>query len=122
MVSVWRTIAIDACLERFRVRLVQLPPLESLPPGYPAHLGAAVRQNVELAGGQVRAEYRSIGPDDFLHSEVYCLVAIELVWRGIGLRRLLGQGPVPLAELVGADFEPLDLTSPSDDRQWSYLG
>jgi hypothetical protein len=123
MVSVWRTIAIDATLERFRLGLVRLPPLESLPSAYPVHLGAAVRQNVELAGGQVRAEYRSIGPDDFLHSEVYCLLAIELVWRAVRLSRLLGQGPVPLAELVGDDYEPIDLTSPvSADRDWSYLG
>ncbi len=103
LVTVWRTLAIDATLERFRVGAVRLPPLESLPPNYPAHLGAVVRQNVELAGGQVRAEYRSIGPDDYLHAETYCLVAVELLWRRIGLGRVLGPPLVPLIKPPEAD-------------------
>lgn len=104
-VALFRTVVIDATLERFRGGAVRLPPLELLPADYPAHLGAVVRQNVQLAGGQVRAEYRSLGPDDYLHAEVYCLAAIELVWRRIGLSRVLGQGLVPLLE-PPADADP----------------
>jgi hypothetical protein len=114
MVTLWRTLAIDATLERFRLGAVLLPPLEMLPADYPAHLGNAVRQNVELAGGQVRADYVRLGPDDYLHAEVYCLAAIELAWRRLGLQRVLGHGPVPLLELGRPadddddDDQPLD--------------
>jgi hypothetical protein len=107
MVTLWRTLAIDATLERFRLGTVLLPPLEMLPADYPAHLGNAVRQNVEVAGGQVRADYVRLGPDDYLHAEVYCLAAIELAWRRLGLQRVLGTGPVPL----------LALNPPADDRE-----
>jgi hypothetical protein len=109
LATVWRTLAIDATLERFRLGAVRLPPLETLPPEYPAHLGAVVRQTVELAGGQIRAEYRSIGADDFLHAEVFNLAAIELLWRRVGLSRALARGPVPLALL-----EPGDADAPAD--------
>lgn len=109
MVTLWRTLAIDATLERFRNETVLLPPLDLLPNDYPAHLGAAVRRNVEKAGGQVRADYVRLGPDDYLHAEVYCLAAIELMWRRVGLTRVrdLIATPVPLLE-TGGDIEPFD--------------
>jgi hypothetical protein len=65
-VTLWRTLAIDAALEPFRLQRLLLPPLEQFPAEYPAHLGNVVGHNVELAGGQVRPEYRSIGPNDYL--------------------------------------------------------
>ena len=111
LTTLWRTLAIEATLERFRCGEVHLPPLETLPADYPAHLGAVVRQNVEVAGGQVRAEYRSIGPDDYLHAEVYCLAALELLWRRIGLNVALGQAPVALLDPADA----VDLTSYGDE-------
>lgn len=119
-VTLWRTLAIEATLERFRRGAVRLPPLDTLPADYPAHLGAVVRQNIELAGGQVRADYRSLGPDDYLHAEVYCLAAVELVWRQIGLSRVLGQPLVPLLE-PGVDFEPSNLGG-HDDKSSYRLG
>lgn len=106
VVTVWRTLAIEATLERFRLGQVRLPPLDTLPATYPAHLSALVRQNIELAGGQVRAEYRSIGPDDFAHAETYCLVALMLLWRRIGLNEILTPGPVPLLEEPDEQVDP----------------
>jgi hypothetical protein len=48
-----------------------------------------------------------------LHAEVYCLAAIELAWRRLGLQRALGTGPVPLLELdppdEDDDDQPLDV-------------
>jgi hypothetical protein len=114
MVTLWRTLGLDAALERFRTRAIELPPLEMLPADYPAHLGALVRQNVEMAGGQVRPEYRAIGPDDYAQAEVYCLAAVELLWRRIGLAKVLGAGPVLLeaGDDGGDDDDPLGFGEP----------
>jgi hypothetical protein len=99
-VGLWRTIVMDATLERFRRGAVLLPPLEMLPADYPAHLGAAVRRNVELAGGQVRADYVAIGPDDYLHAEVYDLVATEIWWLRQAIAEAQRDELVPLDELL----------------------
>jgi hypothetical protein len=71
-VSLWRTRAYDATFERFRMQRVLLPPLESLPRDYPAHLGNLYRQKTE---------------------------------RRQELALMLGQGPVPLMDLVGGPGE-----------------
>jgi hypothetical protein len=115
-VGLWRTLVMDATLERFRRGVVLLPPLEMLPADYPAQLGAAVRRNVETAGGQVRADYVRIGPDDYLHAEVFNLAAIELLWRQVGLGRVQGlmTAPLALTEEI-EDFEPSDLSSYGGD-------
>lgn len=107
MATLWRTLAIDATLERFRLGAVLLPPLDLLPADYPAHLGNAVRQNVESSGGQVRADYVRLGPDDYLHAEVYNLAALELLWRRVGLGRIseLTAGAVPLLD-AGEEDDP----------------
>lgn len=98
MATLWRTLALDATLERFRTRAIELPPLSMLPANYPAQLGALVRQIVELPGGQVRAEYRSIGADDLAQAECYCLCAVELLWRRLGMQRVLNAPAVPVLE------------------------
>src|SRR5262249_27375567 len=102
-VSVWRTRAIDATLERFRTRSVVLPPLRLLPADYAAHLGALVRRVEEAAGGGVRVDYVRTGPDDYAHAEVYLLAAIELIWWHAGLELAIGQGLVPLELEAGDD-------------------
>jgi hypothetical protein len=109
-VSLSRTLAIDATLERFRLGAILLPPLEMLPPNYPAHMGALVRRNVELPNGQVRSEYVKTGADDWAHAEVYCLAAVELFWRRLGLDRVrdLAADPVPLLDIGGAESDPYE--------------
>jgi hypothetical protein len=107
VLTVWRTIAIDATLERFRSRLVTLPPLDTLPADYPAHLGNVVRQVTETSSGP-RAEYRSIGPDDYLHAETYLLAARELMFSFVERR------PDQIYALAPALLDdPVDLTSPA---------
>jgi hypothetical protein len=111
-VGLWRTRAYDATFERFRMQRVLLPPLESLPRDYPAHLGNLYRQKTEVerkgqdgrkvATGVVRVDYLKTGPEDYGQAEAYNLAAIELFYRRVGLGLALGQGPVPLAELDGA--------------------
>jgi hypothetical protein len=115
VLTVWRTIAIDATLERFRARQVVLPPLDTLPTDYAAHLGNVVRQNVEGADGRIRAEYRSLGDSDYLHAEVYALAARELMWS------LLDQRPAELVPLAPPVLETPGLyRSGFDDNGGEY--
>lgn len=109
-VGLWRTRAIDATLERFRMQRVILPPLDLLPADYPAHLGALVRRTEELANGGMRVDYVKTGADDYAHAEVYNLAAIELMWRQVGLRAVddytstplqLGPGPAEVVDVPG---------------------
>ena len=93
-VGLWRTRAVDATLERFRLQHVALPPLGLLPADYPAHLGALVRRTEEQPNGNLRTDYVKTGADDYAHAEVYNLAAIELVWRRAGIE--LATRPVEL--------------------------
>jgi hypothetical protein len=104
-VGLWRTRAIDATLERFRTRSVELPPLDLLPGDYPAQLGALVRRNVELPNGNIRVDYVRTGADDYAHAEVYNLAAIELAWRRVGLE----MATEPLQLVAGDDYNDPDM-------------
>jgi hypothetical protein len=100
---------------------VLLPPLEQLPPEYPAHFGALVRRVEELPNGQLRVDYVRTGADDYLYSEVYLLAALELTWRNLGLRAVQAAGPLELGAGEAIDIEtgmPV-YASPSrtDDRR-----
>jgi hypothetical protein len=75
-VSVSRLEAIDATLEAIRQQRNQLP--AQLPLDYPRHLQAAVRSASIDELGRRRVVYRKVGADDFLHAEVYDIVAADL--------------------------------------------
>lgn len=104
-VALWRTRVIEATLERFRTGGVLLPPLESLPADYPAHLGALVRRVEETPRG-ARVDYVKTGPDDYAHAEAYNLAAGELYWRRIGMEQVRRQlaAPVPLVPDTDEDL------------------
>lgn len=104
--SVWRTVAIDATIERFRRRDVVLPPLERLPDDYPTQLGNAVRVIEERGGWRPVATFVKLGgPDDYLHAETFCLCARELLKRVAHRDALALAAPVELE-----DFEPVNLS------------
>jgi hypothetical protein len=103
--SLWRTRAYEATFERFRLQRVLLPPLDMLPSDYAAQLGNLYRQKTELANGNLRVEYLKTGPEDYGQAEAYCLAAIDLFLRRQELALMLGQGPVPLMDLVGGPGE-----------------
>lgn len=107
--SLHRTKFYDATFERFRRQHVLLPPLESIDPVYPKHLGNLYRRRTELPGetGRERIDYVRTGDEDFAQCEAYCYAAIMLFRRQVGLSAL--NGTVALADQL--DFEPLDLTS-----------
>lgn len=109
-VSVNRTTTYDATFERFRLQKILLPPLDYLPPEYPAHLGNLYRRSVELPGGlgRTRVDYVKTGPEDYAQAEAYKLTAIELFWRNSGLNAVRGQGPVPMADQI-EDLHPVEL-------------
>lgn len=130
--GLWRTRWIDAVLEGFRTGAVVLPPLDTLPPEYPAQLGALVRRAEELPNGTVRTEYVKTGADDFAHAEVYLAAAFQLLWRAAGLRALaeLEATPVPLLD-AGDDgydqygnpvYRPAFEDDPSLLDPWSAFG
>lgn len=113
--SVWRTRAYDAVFERFRMQRVLLPPLDLLPAEYPVHLGNLYRQKTEVerksqdgrkvATGAVRVDYLRTGPEDFAQAEAYCLAAIELFYRRVGLGLVSAAGPVALSAGESEDDE-----------------
>lgn len=120
-VSLWRTRAYDATFERFRMQRALIPPLESMPADYAAHLGNLYRQKTEverkgqdgrkIGTGAIRVEYVKTGPEDYAQAEAYNLCAIELFWRNTGLGIALGQGPQPLA-----DVDPYAVPDEDEER------
>jgi hypothetical protein len=105
-----------------------LPPLELLPPDYPAHLGALVRRAEEQPNGTVRTGYVKTGADDYAHSEVYLHCAFWLLWRRAGHQLLaeLQAIPVPMLEpgdmLTGeAVYRPGFEDDSVGDDVWAYL-
>lgn len=112
-VSLWRTRAIDATLERFRTGAVVLPPLEMLPIDYPAHLGSLVRRAEETVNGAMRVDYVKTGADDYAHAEVYNLAAIELIWHRVGLSVVDDYLATPLVVPGPGDLLGLPSAEPS---------
>lgn len=77
-VSVRRTEAIDATTEMVRQQRNMLP--LDLPDDYVSQMGGEVRVQEEDEMGKVTVAYRKVGPSDYLHAEVYDLVATECFW------------------------------------------
>jgi hypothetical protein len=120
-VGLWRTFAIEAMLEGFRIGAVRLPPLDSLPADYPAHLGSLVRRTVETPGGNVRVEFVKLGPDDYAHAEVYNLAALELLWRRLGLEHVKQlMTPQPMLTEADSDYDEsgMPIYRPGFDSTW----
>lgn len=84
-VSVNRTETFDAMMDG--IRQLRNLPLRDPPPHYQAHLLAPKRRTVEKPTTKRKERvYVSTGPDDYAHTENYCLVATEL-WRArIGMQ------------------------------------
>lgn len=77
-VGVKRVEAIDATMEMIRQQRNELP--QNLPENYVAEMQANVRLAEKDEVGKVTVVYRSTGADDYLHAEVYDLVATEVWW------------------------------------------
>lgn len=127
-VSLWRTKAYDATLERYRMQKVLLPPLETLPwdrtknrSDFAAQLGNIYRRRVEKDDGTERVEYVKTGPEDYAQAEAYNLAAIELFWNVAGTTAARGQGPTPLVDEI-EDFVPADLAGYGDDTYRGGFG
>jgi hypothetical protein len=107
--SVWRLRAIDATLAEFRMQHSLIPPVEQLPHDehgdceYVTHLTNAARRREDRPDGTPFVTYMKLGPDDFLFSEVYNLVAQELFDRALGMGIVKSSHPQALAERV--DFK-----------------
>jgi hypothetical protein len=75
VVTVRRTEALDAALQMLREQRNELP--VDRPTEYNAHLRAPVRFVERDELDRVTIGYRSTGPDDFAHAEVYDVIATE---------------------------------------------
>ena len=100
-VRVRRTEAIDATLEMIRRQANHLP--QNLPEGWVAQMQANVRFAEEDEFGKKVTGYRKRGDDDFLHAEVYDLVACEVYFMRMGLDELQRESLAPLDSML--EFE-----------------
>lgn len=76
LISVNRTVFIDATLDLFRWQRNLLPELP--PDGYPEQLRNAVRRRVVRPDGRTVHRYEKAGPDDWLFAELFDVVATEV--------------------------------------------
>ncbi len=112
--STGRTQAIDAVLAEIRQQHNELPRV--LPPDYSAHLQAVIRMVDRDASGRKRPRYHSLGPDDYLHSEVFDWVAWWLLrWHRVyaDLLRARVREVVAVEEAIPG-FVPSNLASYDD--------
>lgn len=94
-VGVKRVEAIDATMEQIRQQRNELP--QNLPENYVAEMQANVRMTEKDEVGKVTVVYRNTSADDYLHAEVYDLVATEVWW----VRQMAGN-------YSREEFQPLD--------------
>lgn len=116
-VRVRRTEAIDATLESIRQQTNLLP--QNLPEGWVAQMQANVRFSEEDETGKKVVGYKKRGEDDFLHAEVYDLVACEVWWMRQGLEELQRDQFNPLDDML--EFQRSGLAS-MDDVEYSPGG
>jgi hypothetical protein len=76
-VTVSRVDLIDDALALLRQQRNLLP--RDLPRDYVSHLQAVIRSVDRTELGRVRPVYRSVGSDDYVHAEVYDVVATKLL-------------------------------------------
>lgn len=76
--AVRRVEAMDATMEMIRQQRNFLP--QNFPENYAKELMSNVRFSEQDEVGRVTVEYRKTGPDDYIHAEVYDLIATELWW------------------------------------------
>jgi hypothetical protein len=80
LVSVNRTVFLDATLDLFRWQRNLLPRRQPLPQDYEEQLRAPVRRRVQRKDGQWTHRYESTGGDHWAMAELFDVVATE-VWR-----------------------------------------
>jgi hypothetical protein len=120
---------IDAVLADVRAQRNELPRV--LPADYAAHLQAVIRLVDRDALGRKRPRYHPLGPDDYLHSEVFDWVAWRLLlWEAeyaqlrqwslpelVSIEEALpGFIPSSLASYGDVDYYPGGLEPGLDDR------
>ena len=105
--SVRRTEAIDAAQERIRAQHEYLP--QDLPSDFVAQMCANVRSVEQDDVGRVKVLYRADGPDDWMQSLTYALVANECWW----IRQQVNHEEiVALDEMTELGFERSTLREP----------
>jgi hypothetical protein len=104
VVSVDRTVAIDAMVELMRKQHNLLPAI--LPDGYVAQMTSNVRRVklLDEATGKIRVQWESTRADDYAHAEVYDVVAAELYWRRMGLDEARQELLQPIDNLLGDEY------------------
>jgi hypothetical protein len=108
--------AIDATTAEIRAQQNLLP--LDLPEGYVEQMQAAVRFTEQDDLGKLTVGYRSTGPDDALHAEVYDLVAQQLWAIRRGMIEAQQELYQPLDELLEfersrvSDYQSFDEYSP----------
>lgn len=93
-----RVEALDAMTEMVRTQKNLLP--LDLPDGYVEQMQAPVRVTEKDALGKVTVAYKSTGPDDYAHAEVYDIVASEVWGMRQGLKDAQREVDVPLDDLL----------------------
>lgn len=109
VVTVRRTEAIDAALQMIREQRNELP--LDRPADYDAHLKAVVRFVERDHLDRVTVGYRSTGPDDYLHAEVYDLVATEAWFIRQAVEEAQREVLQPLDEMLEFQRHALDFDS-----------
>jgi hypothetical protein len=98
--SVRRTEAIDAAQERIRSQREYLP--KDLPEAFVVQMCSNVRSVEQDDVGRVKVLYRADGPDDYMQSLTYALVANECYW----IRQQVGHEEITsIDEMTELGFE-----------------
>jgi hypothetical protein len=104
--SVRRTEAIDAAQERIRSQREYLP--QNLPEGFVPQMCSNVRSVEQDEVGRVKVLYRADGPDDYMQSLTYALVAADCFW----IRQQVGHEEITsIDEMTELGFERSTLSS-----------
>jgi hypothetical protein len=120
VVRVHRTEAIDSMMDS--IRAARNRPLQVPPPGYADHLKAPKRKTELDAKKRPVRVYVSTGADDYAHTEVYDLVATEMLRlkHGVGMRVAAAKPRAVRDEEAG--FKRLRLDQGHDDDYRPGLG
>jgi len=109
-VSVRRTEAIDAAVERIRAQHELLP--QDLPRDFVGQMCANVRSLEQNDVGRVKVLYRNDGPDDYMQALTFCIVASECWW----IRQQVGHEEITsIDEMTDLGFRRSALNDPDSD-------
>lgn len=116
VITVRRTEAIDATLQMIREQRNELP--MDRPEDYDRNMKAVVRFVEKDEFDKLKIGYRSTGPDDYVHAEVYDLIAKEAWAIRQGVEDAQREVYQPLDNML--EFKRYSLDDESDDYSEGY--